>query len=257
MKGRWLTDVNSPLYTRLLERKISSADAITVSNTFLQGLYGGIWVPHARAPEQFPTNANTESSGHPTVLFCGSVRTHKGVDLLIQAWARVRHPTAKLKIIGLSPDDPMARRAPPQITGRVEFSGSIHLADVPAELARAAVVVVPQRGDRASQGQLPTRLIDAMAAGRAIVSTHVADIPKWLADGAGIVVAPNDVESLAAGIQAALDHPEEARAMGQKARDRFLRYGSFPAVRPRVFRLIHDLIAGRPTLPPVPAFSNQ
>ena len=53
LKGRWLSDVNSPLYTRLLERRIASADGITVSNSFLQRRYGGMWLPHCRAPEQF------------------------------------------------------------------------------------------------------------------------------------------------------------------------------------------------------------
>ena len=40
MKSRWLSETNSPLYTRLLEKRIPRADAISVSNRFLQNYVG-------------------------------------------------------------------------------------------------------------------------------------------------------------------------------------------------------------------------
>ena len=90
----------------------------------------------------------------------------------------------------------------------------------------------PQRDTAASRGQLPTRLIDAMAAGLATVSTKVGDIPEWLSDGSGIVVEPDDADGLARGIQEALDFPARTIEMGHVARQRFRRLASFDAIRP-------------------------
>lgn len=255
MKWRWLRDANSPLYTRLLDRRVCEADAITVSNSFLQGRYGGMWLPHARGLDQFPEElVRRPDADEPTVIFCGSVRAHKGVDLLLKAWELVDHPTAKLRVVGIPPDSPMARDRSLRRRDSIDFVGAIELSEMPHALSAASVVVIPQRSGRASMGQLPTRLIDAMAAGRTIVSTRVGDIPMWLRDDAGIVVDPDDVEGLAAGIRRALDDPQGALRMGMKARERFLNYASFDALRPRVFELISGLISGRPPVIPAGCF---
>jgi hypothetical protein len=117
-------------------------------------------------------------------------------------------------------------------------------------------VVIPQQMMAGSVGQLPAKLIDAMASGRPVVSTAVGDIPRWLAEGAGVVVPPGNVPALAQAIQSLLDKPEEAATLGQRARVRFQRYGSFAAVRPRLVRLAADMIAGRSPGTPAPVFGE-
>ncbi len=261
MKWQWLQDPGSPLYTRMLERRVHEADAITVSNAFLHKRYGGMWLPHARDPEQFTPQGIVIPPNHqdPTVLTCGSIRNHKGFDLLLNAWNQIKHPTASLRIVGVPDDHPIV--AERRWGDRVSIEPPIPLSEVPSVLNDATIVVVPQRSSRASRGQLPTRLIDAMAAGRTIVSTQVNDIPMWLCNGAGIVVEPDSIEALAAGIQQALDDPVESLQMARMAHERFLDHASFEAVRPRVFRLVHHLLNGAhpaslPQSPPCMPASN-
>lgn len=70
---------------------------------------------------------------------------------------------------------------------------------------------------------MPLALIEAMSAGRPIVATDVGD--NGLIVGRGEVarlVAPRDPEGLAAGLLDLLEHPAEARALGEQARQRFL-----------------------------------
>jgi len=95
-----------------------------------------------------------------------------------------------------------------------------------------------------------------MAAGRAIISTNVGDIPAWLTEGAGLVIPPDNVDALAKGLQYLLDHPHQRKEMGQRARQRFLRFGSFKVHRPKLIKLVADLIAGRMLKKPVPAFDD-
>jgi len=241
-RTRWVTDPFSPLYTRILDKRTGSADALTVSNQFLQKRYGGLLIPHARDETIFQESIATYKSSVPVVLFLGTPRPNKGLDVLLQAWSSINHTKALLRIIGVDASSALANTIPKNIRNQIEFVSGIPYDELPNALSQAAVVVIPQRNDRGSLGQLPAKLIDAMAAGRAIVSTTVGDIPVWLADGAGILVPPNDPKALADAIEDLLNHPEKREQVGQKARERFLEKASFDALRPALVELINQLV---------------
>ncbi|MCX5886611.1 MAG: glycosyltransferase, partial [Proteobacteria bacterium] len=64
-------------------------------------------------------------------------------------------------------------------------------------------------------------LLEAMAAGRAIVASRVGGIPEAVEDGkTGILVPPQDAQALARAIAFLLDNPEQTREMGQAGRRR-------------------------------------
>jgi glycosyltransferase involved in cell wall biosynthesis len=62
-------------------------------------------------------------------------------------------------------------------------------------MARAALFVLPSR----SEG-LPYALLEAGAAGRAVVATAVGGMPEVVGEDAGILVPPEDPDALAAAI---------------------------------------------------------
>src|SRR5262249_13102310 len=135
-KISWFRDVNSPFYVRLLERRIQEADAITVSNRFLQARYSGYWVPQAR-DEMLWSEAlpGRHQDGPPTVMFLGTPSEHKGVDLLLQAWGKVLHPSARLQIVGMAYDDSLARKVPQTVRSRIDFVKSVDYSQVPITLS--------------------------------------------------------------------------------------------------------------------------
>jgi glycosyltransferase involved in cell wall biosynthesis len=258
----WFLSPRSPLYTRCLDHCTHAADAVTVSNGFLQDLYGGTWIPHARNENAFNgyrADGKTLDLGvvRKTVLFLGTARLHKGLDDLLKAWAMVVDGEARLRIVGSNSDSSVVHALRPLGDARTSFEEAIPFERVPSVLNSAGVIVIPQKHAAGSVGQLPAKLIDAMAAGRPIVSTAVGDIPKWLANGAGLVVPPNDPPALARAIQSLLDQPEKANNLGRQALVRFQRFGSFAVVQPRLVKLVSDLIARRPVAPPEPVFSEN
>lgn len=245
----WFRDPLSPLYTRILDRMVHRADAVTVTTSFLQDKYGGEWIPHTRDAEDFhpPTK---DVGGPPRVVFLGAVRPHKGLSGLLEAWSKCERGDAELHLIGTPPDSEHLRGLPVPDDGSVHFTGLVPFREVPDHLRKASLVVIPQLDERSSVGQLPTKLIEAMAVGRAVVTTGISDIPLWM-HGCGVLVPPGDTDALARAIGGLLADPAERDRLGRAARLRFEQFASREAVKPRLIALFEALVDGRPLPAPV------
>jgi glycosyltransferase involved in cell wall biosynthesis len=235
----WLSAASN-LHTRWYFRQTARADAISVTSSYLERRFGGVNIPHAR-PDLGQAG---ELSAQPLVMFVGTPRPHKGLGDLVRAFQSVDVPGAQLCIIGADAERTLAAMA--SADRRIRLEPSVQLAALPEHLARAWVVVIPQRDAAPSQAQLPAKLIDAMALGKAIVSTDVGDIPRWLSDDCGVIVPPGDVAALARAIEALLTDPARRRRLGDNARARFLALASERAVRPRLSDLVDRLLASSP-----------
>jgi glycosyltransferase involved in cell wall biosynthesis len=86
--------------------------------------------------------------------------------------------------------------------------------DIPEILSLLDVFILPSLAEG-----LGRSLLEAMAAGRAIVASRVGGIPEAVEDGkTGILVPPQDAQALARAIAFLLDNPEQTREMGQAGR---------------------------------------
>jgi glycosyltransferase involved in cell wall biosynthesis len=131
----------------------------------------------------------------PVVAYFGRLEHGKGVDVLLDAAARVHAKLpAAFVLVGDGPlRAPLAARA--AAAGLpVRFVGQRD--DVPELLGLCAVVVLPSR-----QEAFGRVLIEAMAAGVPVVATAVGGIPEVCTDGVtGLLVPPEDPDALAAAI---------------------------------------------------------
>jgi glycosyltransferase involved in cell wall biosynthesis len=177
------------------------------------------------------------------VMFLGTPRGYKGVEELCAAVARLARPDVALALVGTDPDSATGRDLGRRYPG-VRLAGPIPFGRVPEYLLAADVVAVPQRETTDTRGQVPAKIFDAMALGLPVVSTRVSMIPEIL-DGCGVVVAPGDVGALAQAIGHLLDHPEERRRLGERARERCVERYSFAAARRELFPLIERVLARR------------
>ena len=231
---------------RLIDLTYRRADAMLVTNTFLSRRYGGYWLPHVRNEETFAPRPERPHpvNGKLTVMFLGTARSYKGLSDLLRAWAAVEAPGARLRIVGPIKSN-LRKELKAQADDRVSFESPIALDQVPSTLEEADLVVIPQREHQKTIGQLPSKLVEAMAMGRAIVSTAVGDAPLWLAGGAGVIVPPQDPAALAQAISSLLASRDRRLELGRRARERFLELGSVRAHRERVVDLFQRLIERR------------
>lgn len=135
--------------------------------------------------------------GAPLVLWVGRLDPIKGVDVLLRAWARMKRRDARLLLAG---DGPI-RLALEALAGKLDLSSSVRFLgsrrDVPALLKAADVFVFPSR----TEG-LPNALLEAMAAGRAIVTTDAPGCRDLVdPERTGLVVQREDVSALAGAME--------------------------------------------------------
>lgn len=147
----------------------------------------------------------------------GRLSAQKGHSFLLQAAARVMQdrPHARLLVAG---DGDLAEplRAQAEALGispRTLFAG--HRTDVPALLGVLDVFCISSLYEGT-----PLALFEAMAAGKAIVSTAVDGCREVLREGRnGLLVPPADADGLAAALGRALDDEPLRRALAAQARE--------------------------------------
>ncbi|WP_326557858.1 glycosyltransferase [Micromonospora sp. NBC_01796] len=153
-------------------------------------------------------------SAHPVVLCVANLRGLKGHKHLIDAAAllRDRGLTCTLALVGDGPErDALRRHA--ALTGIDARLLGARL-DMDGLLARADVVALPSMTEGMSNA-----VMEAMAAGRAVVASAVGGIPELLAEGRGLLVRPGDPVGLANALERLLRDRAYAESVGRAARD--------------------------------------
>lgn len=156
-----------------------------------------------------------EAKGGPLIVSVGRIHRQKGFDVLIRALARLGPDfPSKLLIIGGGDHSALEALAYSQGVGeRVVFTG--HLANPFPAMAASDLFVLASRWEGASNA-----LTEALALGLPLVATDVGGAREILADGRyGRLVPPEDVDTLAAAIQAELAAPrdrEKQRAAAER-----------------------------------------
>jgi len=150
------------------------------------------------------------------VVFLGQLVRGKGVDVLLDAFARLR-TLSRLAIVGTGRQEQELRKqaAHLRIAERVDFMGAQDAVAKASYLRRAALVAVPSRTAETFALVGP----EAMSHGTPVVASCVGGVGEWLQDGVtGIAVAPNDPAALAKGIERVLSDRELATRLGEASR---------------------------------------
>jgi len=164
--------------------------------------------------------------GRRVILIVARLVRRKGHRHLLQALTGVREqvPEAACLIVGDGPlgEELRALAAELGLAGDVVFAGAMPEEELAACYGLCEVFAmpsVPVRGELAEG--LGLAFLEAAAAGRPSVGTRFGGIPDAVEDGeTGLLVEPGDAEALAEALARLLTDPEEARRMGEAARER-------------------------------------
>jgi len=175
--------------------------------------------------------------GRPRVGYIGRIAPQKDVGTLISAFGRLTGP-ACLLIVGDGPGRRAAEAQARRLAGPVRFTGFAPHARVPAVLRHIDLLVLATRYE-----ELPSVLIEAMAAGLPVIASRVGGIPALVDhDVNGLLVPPGDPAALAAAISRVLAEPGTAPRLAAAARQTAQRY-TWPALARQVAAVYLQLTA--------------
>ena len=170
----------------------------------------------------------------PYILYFGDVTEDKGVGVLLEAYRKLE-------------------QAPPLVLlGRQELEGA---GDVPGVLAiepmphPVAIEALRRSAFSVAPSLLPESFgivaLEAAAAGKPAVVSAIGGLRDVVADGeTGFLVAPGDVDGLAAALARLAGEPELRRRMGEAARARAGEFGP-DRIMPRFEDAYEVAVAGR------------
>jgi glycosyltransferase involved in cell wall biosynthesis len=183
------------------------------------------------------------SSTDLAVGMVGRLAWQKGIDDLLAAvrLVRARVPQARFLVVGGGRDAAAieAAVADPELAGAVRLLGQRD--DVPALLAAMDVVVQSSRREVMAQTTL-----EAMAAGRPVVSTRTMGADEAIEDGAsGVLVPVGAPGALAEAIVRLAADPGRRTALGGSARARIERHFTQRDMLDRCGAILARVVAGR------------
>lgn len=160
----------------------------------------------------------------PMILSVGQLRERKGYRYLVEACGLLKqHGYAfECRIVGEGPERPVLEAMIDALglVGHVTLCGALPQEQVIEEYEQASIFTLPavlsKDGDRDG---IPNVVLEAMAMEVPVVSTWHSGLPEVIEDGHnGLLVAPEDAESLAKALGWLLSHPDQAERLGQAGR---------------------------------------
>ncbi len=154
----------------------------------------------------------------------GRVRRQKGTDLFVEAMCRLlpRYPDFAAVVIGLTTVDnrPFLEGLKQQVAAaglaeRIRFLGELPIEEVPRWYQRISIYVFASRVEG-----FGLTMLEAMAAGDAVVATRAGAAEMVITDGDDGVLAPvGDLDALVAALEPLMRDPERIAAIGWRARE--------------------------------------
>jgi len=205
---RWLeTSKKSSLYKDQL-KLIAISDEVTACSNYLartvetiydlgsqtvKTVYNGTDIVKSHKKEDF--------NNSPYIFAFGRLEYHKGFDLIIEAFSKIKHDNMQLIIAGSGSSelDLKALANNLNLTDQVKFIGRISKPEIDRYTQNTLCNVIPSRRE-----PFGIVVLEAIASGRPVLATNVGGIPEIFKKEFGILVEPN-VEDLAKGLKEILN----------------------------------------------------
>ncbi|MBP8267665.1 MAG: glycosyltransferase, partial [Zoogloea sp.] len=186
-----------------------------------------------------------------TVLgFVGSFYAYEGLDLLLEAFARLQAQRQDLRVllVGGGPQEAnlKAQAERLRIADKVVFTGRVPHAEVSRYYDLIDLLVYPRHSMRLTELVTPLKPLEAMAQGRIFMASDVGGHKELIRDGeTGRLFAAGKVDSLVTTVGEMLDHREQwpaMRAAGRRFVEQVRNWKNSVANYDSIYR---RLVAGR------------
>jgi glycosyltransferase involved in cell wall biosynthesis len=206
------------IYTAIEKFLVRYTDGLIFESDFIRRVFnrrvGARGVPERVVPNALQPDDFTPHEPRPDAadfLFIGELRRLKGVDVLLQALARLQGSRAvRAVIVGAGPEATEFKSLADELGlgSLVTFPGAMP-ARTAFPLGRS--LVVPSRAE-----SMPYIVLEAAAAGMPLIATNVGGIPEIVNGTDTPLMSPGDVEVLERAMQGFLADPSDAKARAER-----------------------------------------
>jgi len=198
---------------------------------------------------QFDTmKRNTDSDNNFNVIYVGGLTEERGISEIVQAMEYVNaSKDVKLVLYGKFVPEPYENEVR-RLRGfeRVEYRGWVEPDVLWLRMASADIGIVCLRPVGQHTKGLPTKLFEYMAAGLPVIASN---FPLWqeIVEGnnCGLTVDPLNPQEIARAVVYLIEHPGEARKMGQNGRKAVLEKYNWENESRKLIALYHKLVEVR------------
>jgi mannosyltransferase len=226
--------------TRWLIRRMDAVIATSdISASFLKQesvvvMHGVDTDAYAPPPDRAAAFAESGLPGRYAVGCFGRVRAQKGSDVFVDAMCALlpRYPDFTAVMVGAIVPEQQAfanelkrRIEATGLQSRIVIAGELAIEEVRRWYKRLTIYAFTSRNEG-----FGLTLIEAMAAGDALVASRAGAAERVVEDGVtGVLTPPGDVDALVAALEPLMRDPAAAAAMGGRARARVLEKFSLDA----------------------------
>ena len=195
----------------------------------------------------FEEGAKQRKAAPPRILYAGNLVPSKGVDVLLQAAAELRHLGIdfQIKILGEGPAERTLRSLVSRLDlgSRVTWSRFVPQGEMPDEYGASTITVLPSRGSTEGLG---LTLVEALLAGSAVVGTPAGGIPEVIRhEETGLLARDGDASDLARQLQRLLTDAGLRDRLARAGKEQVTRIYAADAAVGRFLDLYHDIATDR------------
>lgn len=202
-------------------------------------------VPMGFSPEDFystePTPMPASAQKSKSVVYLGTLIRARKLDFVLRAFAKVRNkiPESTLHFVGAGedPEDEELLRQEAKrlkIEHAVFFTGLLPQAQAIAHVRDAGVCVSPFYPTPILNSTSPTKLIEYMALGKAVVANDHPEQKLVLKESGGGICVPWQEEAFATAMVDILNNPDMAKKMGELGRRYVNQYRTYKYIADKV-----------------------
>ncbi len=207
--------VNATCRRLFVSRSCASAKMHVVMNSPDEEIFGGRAVrPARRAASEKPF----------VIMYHGSMVERNGLDLAVEAVARLRRsvPNVELRVYG--PETPFLLRVMESVgardlTGVVRHLGPRRLEEIVEAIEECDVGIVPNQRSIFTELNTPTRIFEYLALGKPVIAPRAAGILDYFDESSLVLFDLGDPEDLARRLEYVWAEPEKTSEIVGRGRE--------------------------------------
>jgi glycosyltransferase involved in cell wall biosynthesis len=194
-----------------------------------------------------PPTAPAYASRKPfVIMYHGSLVERNGLDLAVEALARVRAtlPEAELRIYGDSTpflDRVMGMAKSKGLQDAVHYLGPRRLEDLVREIEGCDVGVIPNHRNSFTDINTPTRIFEYLALGKPCIAPRTSGIQDYFGSDSLFFFDSGDAEDMARSIEYVFSHPAGVAEVVRRGQEVF-REHSWQKERQRLIGVVSGLL---------------